>query len=60
MSNRCSGAVPSGWEMVAVTNLNEETCHDHDKLSRQAWELAYNLVAETMLEGAAAARPIGT
>jgi hemoglobin-like flavoprotein len=25
----------------------------------QAWTLAYNLVAETMLEGAAAARPLG-
>jgi hemoglobin-like flavoprotein len=27
-----------------------------DPATRQAWELAYNLVAETMLEGAAAAR----
>lgn len=31
-----------------------------DPPTRQAWELAYNLVAEIMLEGAAAARPIGT
>ena len=30
-----------------------------DAPTRQAWELAYNLVAETMLEGAASARPIG-
>ena len=30
-----------------------------DDQTRQAWELAYNLVAETMLEGAASARPIG-
>ena len=30
-----------------------------DEPTRQAWEMAYNLVAETMLEGAAAARPIG-
>ena len=26
----------------------------------QAWTIAYNLMAETMLEGAASARPIGT
>ena len=31
-----------------------------DAPTREAWTLAYNLVAETMLEGAAAARPIGT
>jgi nitric oxide dioxygenase len=31
-----------------------------DAATRQAWTLAYNLVAETMLEGAASARPIGT
>ena len=29
-----------------------------DAPTREAWTLAYNLVAETMLEGAAAARPI--
>jgi hemoglobin-like flavoprotein len=31
-----------------------------DPPTRQAWALAYNLVAETMLEGAASARPVGT
>jgi hemoglobin-like flavoprotein len=31
-----------------------------DAPTREAWMLAYNLVAETMLEGAAAARPIGS
>ncbi len=31
-----------------------------DDQTRLAWALAYNLVAETMLEGAAAARPIGS
>ena len=31
-----------------------------DASTREAWTLAYNLVAETMLEGAAAARPIGS
>ena len=31
-----------------------------DAPTRQAWALAYNLVAETMLEGAASARPIGS
>jgi len=31
-----------------------------DPPTREAWILAYNLVAETMLEGAAAARPIGS
>jgi len=33
---------------------------DFDAATREAWTLAYNLVAETMLEGAAAARPIGS
>jgi hemoglobin-like flavoprotein len=32
---------------------------DFDSPTREAWALAYNLVAETMLEGAAAARPLG-
>jgi hemoglobin-like flavoprotein len=31
-----------------------------DAQTREAWILAYNIVAETMLEGAAAARPIGS
>ncbi len=31
-----------------------------DAQTSQAWTLAYNLVAETMLEGAAAARPVGS
>ena len=31
-----------------------------DSATRQAWTMAYNLVAETMLEGAASARPIGS
>jgi len=31
-----------------------------DAPTREAWTLAYNLVAETMLEGAAAARPVGS
>jgi hemoglobin-like flavoprotein len=31
-----------------------------DAAAREAWTAAYNLVAETMLEGAASARPIGT
>ena len=31
-----------------------------DDPTREAWNLAYNLVAETMLEGAAAARPVGS
>jgi len=31
-----------------------------DTPTRQAWALAYNLVAETMLEGAASARPVST
>ena len=33
---------------------------DFDAPTREAWALAYNLVAETMLEGAAAARPISS
>lgn len=31
-----------------------------DAETREAWTLAYNLVAETMLDGAAAARPTGS
>jgi hemoglobin-like flavoprotein len=31
-----------------------------DAPTREAWALAYNLVAETMLDGAAAARPISS
>lgn len=31
-----------------------------DDATREAWTLAFNLVAETMLDGAAAARPIGS
>ena len=33
---------------------------EFDAATRDAWALAYNLVAETMLEGAASARPIGS
>ena len=28
--------------------------------TREAWHMAYNLMAVTMLEGAASARPIGS
>ena len=33
---------------------------EFDAVTREAWVLAFNIVAETMLEGAAAARPIGS
>ena len=33
---------------------------EFDAQTREAWILAFNIVAETMLEGAAAARPIGS
>ena len=33
---------------------------EFDGPTREAWILAFNIVAETMLEGAAAARPIGS
>jgi hemoglobin-like flavoprotein len=33
---------------------------EFDPPTREAWVVAYNLVAETMLEGAASARPIGS
>jgi hemoglobin-like flavoprotein len=33
---------------------------EFDAPTREAWILAYSIVAETMLEGAAAARPIGS
>jgi hemoglobin-like flavoprotein len=33
---------------------------EFDARTREAWVLAFNIVAETMLEGAAAARPIGS
>jgi methyl-accepting chemotaxis protein len=32
---------------------------DFDPETRQAWLVAYNLMAETMLNGAASARPVG-
>ena len=32
---------------------------DFDPETRQAWAVAYNLMAETMLDGAASARPVG-
>jgi hemoglobin-like flavoprotein len=32
---------------------------DFDAETQQAWVLAYNLMAETMLDGAASARPVG-
>jgi methyl-accepting chemotaxis protein len=32
---------------------------DFDPETRQAWLVAYNLMAETMLDGAASARPVG-
>jgi hemoglobin-like flavoprotein len=31
-----------------------------DAPTREAWTVAYNLVAETMLDGAASARPVGS
>ena len=33
---------------------------EFDAATREAWDLAFNIVAETMLEGAAEARPIGS
>ena len=33
---------------------------DFDAPTHEAWTIAYNLMAETMLEGAASARPIGS
>jgi nitric oxide dioxygenase len=33
---------------------------EFDATTREAWVLAFNIVAETMLEGAASARPIGS
>jgi hemoglobin-like flavoprotein len=33
---------------------------DFDATTREAWTVAYNLVAEIMLEGAASARPVGS
>jgi hemoglobin-like flavoprotein len=32
---------------------------DFDPETREAWAVAYNLMAETMLDGAASARPVG-
>ena len=40
--------------------LAAELGDSFDAATSEAWALAYNLVAETMLEGAAAARPIGS
>ena len=43
--------------IVALASVLGE---EFDAATREAWELAFNIVAETMLEGAAAARPIGS
>jgi hypothetical protein len=47
----------------AMPRLDELLAHtlgdDFDARTREAWGAAYNLMAETMLEGAASARPIG-
>ena len=43
--------------IVALASVLGE---EFDPATREAWELAFNIVAETMLEGAAAARPIGS
>ena len=40
--------------------LAAELGDSFDAATSEAWALAYNLVAETMLEGAAAARPISS
>jgi hemoglobin-like flavoprotein len=42
--------------IAAIAVLGDE----FDAPTREAWVLAFNIVAETMLEGAAAARPIGS
>jgi hypothetical protein len=47
---------PVGSSLLAA--LTVALGDDFDAATRQAWELAYSLVAETMLEGAAATRPI--
>ena len=43
-----------------LTALGAVLGDSFDIATREAWALAYNLVAETMLEGAASARPIGS
>ena len=47
-----------GDSLIAAlaTVLGEE----FDGPTREAWLLAFSIVAETMLEGAASARPIGS
>jgi hemoglobin-like flavoprotein len=43
-----------------IAALADVLGEEFDTATREAWELAFNIVAETMLEGAAAARPIGS
>jgi hypothetical protein len=51
----CEGAVGDALLAALAVVLGDS----FDAPTREAWDIAYNLVAETMLEGAAAARPIG-
>jgi hemoglobin-like flavoprotein len=47
-------------EHALVSALASVLGDSFDAATREAWTVAYNLVAETMLEGAASARPIGS
>jgi hemoglobin-like flavoprotein len=61
--HRGYGARAANYETVGAALLAALAAilgSSFDAPTRQAWTLAYNLVAETMLEGAAAARPVGS
>jgi len=67
---RALGAVHAGYGVRAadyetvgaalIAALAAVLGDSFDDPTRLAWALAYNLVAETMLEGAATARPVGS
>jgi len=57
------GVRVAGYQTVGAALLDALAAvlgDSFDAPTRQAWAAAYNLIAETMLEGAASARPIGS
>jgi hemoglobin-like flavoprotein len=57
------GVRVAGYQTVGAALLDALAAvlgDSFDAPTRQAWAAAYDLIAETMLEGAASARPIGS
>ncbi len=54
------GRDPSLRPMFSTDRALQQTRFTEKAATREAWAIAYNLVAETTLEGAASARPVRT